>query len=399
MGIMTSYGSYNPIRKPIIMDNMIIALTNSAVSFIAGFAVWTVVGYLEAQNSLAQSKTASIGLAFIAYPTACDLMPLPNLWALILGFTLFLLGIDSAFSMVEATSTVICDTPTGRGYPRMFVAFVLCFGGFILSIPFCTNWGFVLFDVIDHYLCAFLLILVGILQCAGVGWAFDAERTRALSEQHRKSMDFLAAAYWVVLFICGLVFVPIGMNLIGLLIWLALTFIIALISKQISGMPFGLWYNEIAMCGVRKIAYSMTVLGRADPAVAAGWEVVYMVWWGTSIKFLIPGALWFILIGAFKNDFLSTYGGYAWYWQVVGILIPMLGLVSFLLGLCVWVQPEEYDERQFDIDYLSGALKDDKNDERTFDNKADGDEKLVQDPVAANKVTNGPQTELVNVNG
>ena len=129
MGIMTSYGSYNPIRKPIIMDNMIIALTNSAVSFIAGFAVWTVVGYLEAQNSLAQSKTASIGLAFIAYPTACDLMPLPNLWALILGFTLFLLGIDSAFSMVEATSTVICDTPTGRGYPRMFVAFVLCFGG------------------------------------------------------------------------------------------------------------------------------------------------------------------------------------------------------------------------------------------------------------------------------
>ena len=53
MGIMTSYGSYNDVKKPIIMDNMIIAIGNSLVSFISGFAVWAVVGFLEAKNSLA----------------------------------------------------------------------------------------------------------------------------------------------------------------------------------------------------------------------------------------------------------------------------------------------------------------------------------------------------------
>lgn len=47
-GVMTSYGSYNPVKKPIILDNMIIGFTNSTVSFISGFAVWAVVGYLEA---------------------------------------------------------------------------------------------------------------------------------------------------------------------------------------------------------------------------------------------------------------------------------------------------------------------------------------------------------------
>jgi SNF family Na+-dependent transporter len=46
MGIMTSYGSYNEIRKPIIMDNCIIAFCNSGMSFIAGFAVWSIVGFL-----------------------------------------------------------------------------------------------------------------------------------------------------------------------------------------------------------------------------------------------------------------------------------------------------------------------------------------------------------------
>jgi solute carrier family 6 GABA transporter-like protein 1 len=163
MGIMTSYGSYNPVRKPIIMDNMIICISNSLLSFIAGFAVWSVVGYLQSIDSIAQGKTSSMGLAFIAYPTAIDLMSAPNLWAIMLSITLFTLGVDSAFSMVEATATVICDTKWGKQFPRAFVAFFLCLLGFLLSIPFCTNWGFFLFDVVDHYLSNYLLILVGIL--------------------------------------------------------------------------------------------------------------------------------------------------------------------------------------------------------------------------------------------
>jgi len=109
MGILTSYGSYNPVKKPIIMDNMIIIISNSTVSFVAGFAVWAVVGFLENRNSLAQSKTSSVGLAFIAYPTAVDMMKWSNFWAFLLGCVLFLLGIDSAFAMVEATATVVAD--------------------------------------------------------------------------------------------------------------------------------------------------------------------------------------------------------------------------------------------------------------------------------------------------
>ena len=112
MGILTSYGSYNPVQKPIIMDQMIIVISNSTVSFISGFAVWSVVGFLEAKNSLAQSKTSSAGLAFIAYPTAVDMMKWSNFWALLLGLVLFLLGIDSAFAMVEATATVVSDLQT-----------------------------------------------------------------------------------------------------------------------------------------------------------------------------------------------------------------------------------------------------------------------------------------------
>jgi len=39
---------------------------------------------------------------FITYPTAADLMTGSNFWVVTLGFTLFMLGIDSAFSLTEA---------------------------------------------------------------------------------------------------------------------------------------------------------------------------------------------------------------------------------------------------------------------------------------------------------
>jgi len=209
MGIMTSYGSYNPVRKPIIMDNMVIALGNSSLSFVAGFAVWSVVGYLQSIDSIAKSKTSSIGLAFIAYPTAIDNMDLPNLWAIILGLTLFLLGIDSAFSFVEAASTVISDTQWGQRYPRMFIAFGLCVFGWILAIPFCTNWGFILFDVVDHYMGNSLLILIGIMQCAGCGWGFDVANTIEKSPGHKKAIYVNTIAFWTILAVMGIVFVAI----------------------------------------------------------------------------------------------------------------------------------------------------------------------------------------------
>jgi SNF family Na+-dependent transporter len=46
MGIMTSYGSYNKRDKPVLVDSFIIGLINSGVSFLAGFAVFSIIGYL-----------------------------------------------------------------------------------------------------------------------------------------------------------------------------------------------------------------------------------------------------------------------------------------------------------------------------------------------------------------
>jgi hypothetical protein len=349
MGIMTSYGSYNPVKKPIVMDNMIISISNSMLSFIAGFAVWSVVGYLQAIDSMAKSKVSSLGLVFIAYPTAIDTMNAPNFWVLLLALTLFTLGIDSAFSMVEATATVINDTRWGQQFPKSFVAFVLCLIGFILSIPFCTNWGFVLFDVVDHYLSNFLLILVGILQCFGCGWGFDYENTQEKSPAHKKSLTYLTMSYWSILLIIGTIFPIIEKIYIGIPVFLGLFIFLALIpSFFMSGLSFSDWYNDIAMCGVRKLGYSMTMLGRDEPSIKKWYEPFFVFYWGFCIKYLIPTTLWFIMIGKIVADIKDPYGGYATKWQIMGLLVPLVGLVAFLVCLCVNVYEEPFDKQQFE---------------------------------------------------
>ena len=351
MGIMTSYGSYNRADKPIILDNMVIALSNSTVSFVSGFAVWAVVGFLEARNSLAKSKTSSAGLAFIAYPTAVDLMAWSNLWAFLLGCTLFLLGIDSAFSMVEATSTVISDLKTLQNVPKALIAFVICFAGFLFSIPFCTNWGFVLFDVIDHYLCTYLLFLVGIFQCFGVAWGFDVEACTSKSENHKKSLMYLSASFWFYLFVVGLVFVLIEEIPIGIAVLVGGLILFSLIpSFVISKLPFKQWYAQVCMCGVRRIAYSFTKLGRPkeNPGQALWWEPAFALYWSISIKYFCPCVLWFLLVGNTRADIVKPYSGYAAHWQAIGLVVPLLGLAAFLLNICFWLHDEEtedYEER------------------------------------------------------
>ena len=199
---------------------------------------------------------AGVGLAFVSYPTAIDTMAGSNFWAFLLGFTLFLLGIDSSFSAIEATSTVICDTAWNGKAPRMFIAFILCVIGFLGSIPFCTNWGFILFDVVDHYLCAYLLLLIGILQAFGCGWFFEADKNMDKSDGHRKAIKFLGVFYWVTLIIIGTVTVFLEKALIGMLIYFPILIVAIGISFKMANISWADFYSDVLMCGVRTIGYA-----------------------------------------------------------------------------------------------------------------------------------------------
>jgi len=254
MGVMTSYASYNKRRKPIIADVMAISFCNCALSFFAGFAVFSVVGYLKWLGSPVADNVSSSGLAFVAYPAAIETMPFSNVWSIVLSLTLFTLGIDTAFSLVEAVSTVLWDTEWGRTIPRKLIALIICALGFCGSLLFVSSWGFTFFDVVDHYISVYLMLLIGLLECLGAGWVYKstnvkepafyplepeqvghhstkaeklADAMRKLEEARELRIDdnstavkLLMGVYWTLLVIMGPITIfalPEGLNWIGII--------------------------------------------------------------------------------------------------------------------------------------------------------------------------------------
>lgn len=66
-------------------------------------------------------------------------------WVRLLFFNLFLLGIDSAFSILEGPITVTMDalTKTNRKYPKWMVSGIYCVIAYLLSIMYGTFHQFI----------------------------------------------------------------------------------------------------------------------------------------------------------------------------------------------------------------------------------------------------------------
>jgi len=287
MGVMTSYSSYNRRNKPIIRDVMIISFGNCTISFIAGFAVFSVVGYLQHLGSPVSGNTSSSGLAFIAYPAAAEEMPASNFWILLLGLTLFTLGIDTAFSLVEAISTVIYDTEKGKSMPRKLTALIVCVLGWLGSLLFCPSWGYTHFDVADRYISVYLMFVLGIMQCFAAGWAFRSGDV--LKGENAMAIKLLSLTYWFTLLLFGILtvfaFGP-AINVtaeqraepdfagdesfmwVGVLLFWVINLAVVMITFFMKKGTAGDWYRNVFLYGAHELAD--LVAKRSDELQVAG---------------------------------------------------------------------------------------------------------------------------------
>ena len=308
--------------------------------------MFSVVGYLVGINSPVSDKVASIGLAFIAYPAAIEQMPAPNLWAFILSITLFTLGIDSSFSMLEAAATVMQDSPMFRKWPRKLIALFLVVLGCIGSIFFSFNWGFTFFEVVDNYLNTYLMLVLGILETLGAAWVYEAGEIIRKGRNYKFAVLILATGYWLGVSIIPAVsiFAESDDGWVGLLVFWPWLLIIMLISYFVCGVPFHDFKSNVLFYGVRKLSRSMTKLSKTmGDTELKWWEPVFEYWWGFSIKYFVPWALSFLVFFSLYNDTKNPYQNHHIFWQVVGFMFPIAGLLVFFASFFICTEPEPFD--------------------------------------------------------
>ncbi|XP_018524993.1 sodium- and chloride-dependent GABA transporter ine isoform X2 [Lates calcarifer] len=179
-GSMISMASYNKFNNNILRDALIVSFTNSFTSILAGFVIFSAIGYMAHIHNLPVDNIATDGpgLVFVVYPEVLSTMPVFQLWAPLFFFMLLCLGLDSQFATAEVAVTFIKDE-FGHKIPflkREMLALAVCVVCFVLGIPHVTKGGIYVFQLMDHYTAVVSLVLLAFFEVLAVCWIFGVSR-------------------------------------------------------------------------------------------------------------------------------------------------------------------------------------------------------------------------------
>ena len=194
-GIMITYASYLKRKSDITNNAIITSLADAGTSFLAGFTVFSVVGYLSASQGIGIENLGIAGpyLIFVTYPTAISLLPVAALFGVIFYISLLTFGIDSAFSMIEPIISGINDK---WKITKVKTTAIMCTLGFFASLIFTTGSGMYWLEILDHFIANFGLVTIGLLECLILGWGFNLHRFR---EHANKTSDVIIGRWWDVI--------------------------------------------------------------------------------------------------------------------------------------------------------------------------------------------------------
>uniref|UniRef100_A0A8C6WZZ2 Transporter n=1 Tax=Neogobius melanostomus TaxID=47308 RepID=A0A8C6WZZ2_9GOBI len=182
IGCLMALGSYNKYNNNCYKDCVYLCLLNSGTSFVAGFAIFSVLGFMAYEQNTDISKVAESGpgLAFIAYPRAVAMMPFPQIWAIFFFIMIILLGLDSEFVGLEALATAISDLYPSYihvGHRRKLLLLSICVISFFIGLVMVSQGGLYIFQLFDYYACSGMtLLLFAFLQSVCIGWIYGADR-------------------------------------------------------------------------------------------------------------------------------------------------------------------------------------------------------------------------------
>ncbi|KAG9353040.1 hypothetical protein JZ751_017616, partial [Albula glossodonta] len=148
-----------------LRDCLMLCCLNSGTSFIAGFAIFSVLGFMAYEQNVPIEAVAESGpgLAFIAYPKAVTMMPLSPLWACLFFMMLIFLGLDSQTFR--------------RGYRRELLILCLSIVSYFLGLIMLTEGGMYVFQLFDSYgASGMCLLFVAIFESICIGWVYGSDR-------------------------------------------------------------------------------------------------------------------------------------------------------------------------------------------------------------------------------
>ncbi|XP_061585128.1 sodium- and chloride-dependent GABA transporter ine isoform X2 [Cololabis saira] len=174
-GCMISNSSYNKFNNNILRDVLIVSIVNMFTSLLAGFVIFSAIGYMAHIHNLPVDNIATDGpgLVFVVYPEVLSTMPVYQLWAPLFFIMLLALGLDSQFGNVDVVVTFLKDE-FGPEVSRFLkkeelLVLVVCIACNVLGIPHVAK-------LMDHYTAVVSLVFLALFEIVAVCWIFGVSR-------------------------------------------------------------------------------------------------------------------------------------------------------------------------------------------------------------------------------
>lgn len=194
-GVLLAYASYNKFHNNVYRDAMLTSAVNSCTSFLAGFVIFSVLGYMAQKSGVEVKDVAAEGpgLVFIVYPEAIATMPGSTFWALIFFLMLLTLGLDSSFGGSEAIITALSDEyPIIKRNREKFVAILFTLY-YIVGLSSCAQGGAYVVQLLDKYAAGYSILVAVFFEAIAVSWIYGIKR---FSRDIKSMLGFEVGMYW-----------------------------------------------------------------------------------------------------------------------------------------------------------------------------------------------------------
>uniref|UniRef100_A0A1I8BA13 Transporter n=1 Tax=Meloidogyne hapla TaxID=6305 RepID=A0A1I8BA13_MELHA len=201
-GVLMAYSSYNQFHNNVYFDALLTSTINCATSFLAGFVIFSVLGYMSCKSGKPIHEVAQEGpgLVFVVYPEALATMPGATIWSLIFFLMLLTLGLDSSFGGSEAIITGLSDEfPIIKRNREIFVAILFSFY-MLIGITMCTKGGMLVMEWLIVYGTTWGLLIAVFCETAVISFIYGIQR---FCSDIQKMLGFKPGYYWRICWTIG----------------------------------------------------------------------------------------------------------------------------------------------------------------------------------------------------
>lgn len=169
-GIMLTYSSYLKPRTNLTGTGLVTGFANSSFEVLAGIGVFATLGFMATQQGVEVSEVAKsgIGLAFIAFPTIINEMPLGPVFGTLFFGSLTIAGFTSLFSLLEVVVSAFKDK---LNLPRKTAAIGIGVFMALISLGlFSTTSALSTLDIMDKFTNNIGIVGIALISVIVIDW-------------------------------------------------------------------------------------------------------------------------------------------------------------------------------------------------------------------------------------